>query len=132
MLSARVRAGGLNRALIAGEDPATSRQLTARALQLTKPSSRAAIARALDGLLWNAQSPRGRWRVRPHREAVCANASALGALAALLDGPAPLYARGVAALDELLSDGTGPVYHGDAQALAHALGESRAAMTGVA
>jgi hypothetical protein len=129
-LAARMRAGRLNRALIAGEDPAGSRQLTARSRQLTAPSSRAALAGGLNRLLWSAQAPSGRLRVRPNREAVCANASALGSLASLLAGPTPLYARGVAVLEELLSDGNGPAYRGDPQALARMLGECRAALSG--
>jgi hypothetical protein len=127
-LTARVCAGRLNRALIAGEDPAGSRQLAARAQQLTAPSSRAALATDLNRLLWSAQAPRGRLRLQPHREAVCASASALGSLAALLAGPAPLYARGVAMLEELLSDGNGPAYRGDAPALARTLDACRAAL----
>jgi len=132
MLAARMCAGRLNRALIAGGDPASSRRLAARARQLTSPSSRTALADNLDRLLWNAQVSHGRWHVRPNRQAVCANASALGALAGLLVSPTPLYARGVAALEELLSDGIGPVYRGDAQALAHRLEECRALLTGAA
>lgn len=128
MLMARVRASSLNRALIAGGDPARSRLLAARVRQLTSARSRDALAGGLDRLLWSAQAPAGRWRVRPHRQAVCANASALGELAALLASATPLYAPGVAALEELLSDGIGPVYHGDGEALACRLGECRAAM----
>jgi hypothetical protein len=127
-LTARVCAGRLNRALIAGEDPASSRQLAARAQQLTAPSSRATLASDLNRLLWSAQAPRGRLRLRPHREAVCTNASALGSLAALLASPAPLYARGVAILEELLSDGNGPAYRGDAPALARTLEACREAL----
>ncbi|HSZ05059.1 MAG TPA: hypothetical protein VK778_07650 [Solirubrobacteraceae bacterium] len=130
MLAARVRVGSLNRSLIAHGDPAESRQLAARAQQLTSPRSRAALASDLDRLLWSAQAPAGRWRVPLHREAVCANASALGELAGLLASPTPLYAPGVAALEELLSDGLGPVYRGDGEALACRLGACRAAMTG--
>jgi hypothetical protein len=129
-LAARVFAARLNRALIAGEDPAGSRQLVARSRQLTAPSSRAALAGGLSRLLSSAQAPSGRLRVRGNRQAVCANASALGSLAILLTSPTPLYARGVAALEELLSDGNGPAYRGDSQTLAHMLEECRAALYG--
>jgi hypothetical protein len=129
-LLARARAGALNESLIAGADPAASRLLAARALQLTSPRSRAALARGLNTLLWSAQAAPSRWRVRPQRDAVCANASALGELASLLASSSPLYARGVAALEQLLSDGTGAAYRGDGEALASRLEECRAAMTG--
>ncbi len=127
---ARVRAGALNESLIAGADPAASRLLAARAMQLTSTRSRASLASGVDRLLWSAQAPVGRWRVRPHREAVCANASALGGLASLLVSTSPLYARGVAMLERLLTDGTGAVYRGDAELLAHTLEQCRAAITG--
>ena len=127
---ARARSGTLNDALIAGADPASSRALAARTRQLTSPRSRAALAQGLDRLLRSAQADPGRWRVCPPRRAVCANASALGELASLLVSAAPLYARGVAALEQLVSDGTGAAYRGDPEALARGLEECRAAMTG--
>jgi hypothetical protein len=129
-LLARARAGALNEALVAGCDPAVSRVLAARALQLTSARSRASLAEGLDRLLRSAQAAPSRWRVRPQRDAVCANASALGELASLLASASPLYARGVAALELLLSDGTGAAYRGDGEALASRLEECRAAMTG--
>ncbi len=129
-LLARARAYRLNEALIAGADPAASRQLAARALQLTSPRSRESLASGLDTLLWSAQAPAPRWRVRPRRDSVCANAAALGELASLLGSTSPLYVRGLALLDRLLIDGTGPAYHGDAEELARGLEECRAAMTG--
>lgn len=129
-LLARTRARTLNDALVAGADPASSRALAARAQQLTSPGTRAALAQGLDRLLRSAQSGPGRWRVCPRRDTVCANASALGELASLLAGTSPLYARGVAALEQLVSDGTGAAYRGDAEALARRLEECRAAMTG--
>jgi len=129
-LLARARAGALNESLIAGADPADSRLLAARALQLTSPRSRAALARGVDTLLWSAQAAPSRWRVRPQRDAVCANASALGELASLLVSASPLYARGMALLERLLTDGTGAAYHGDAEVLGRMLEECRAAITG--
>ncbi len=129
-LFARARASTLNAALIAGADPTCSRQLAARALQLSSPRSRGSLASGLDTLLRSAQAPAGRLRVRPARGAVCANASVLAELAGLLSGASPLYVQGVAALEQLLSDGTGPAYHGSDEVLARRLRECRAAMTG--
>jgi hypothetical protein len=129
---ARLRAVKLNDELLAGGDPGGSRLLVARALQLTSRRSRAALAEGLQRLLRRAQMPASPLSVvRVRRDAVCANASALAELALLLDSPAPLYAQGVAALERLLGDGTGPAYRGDAQTLAGALEECRQRMTGV-
>jgi hypothetical protein len=61
---------------------------------------------------------------------LCAKASALGGLASLLVSTSPLYARGVAMLEQLLTDGTGAVYRGDTELLAHTLEQCRAAITG--
>jgi hypothetical protein len=58
-------------------------------------------------------------------------ASALAELGSLLDSSAPLYAQGLAALERLLGDGTGPAYRGDAQTLAGVLEECRQRMTGL-
>jgi hypothetical protein len=49
-------------------------------------------------------------------------------LAALLRGPRPLYAPGIAMLGRLLADGTGPAYLGRSRTLARRLGETRAAL----
>jgi hypothetical protein len=127
---ARARASTLNGALAAGRDPTCSPLLAARALQLTSPRSRASLAGGLDLLLRCAQAPPSRWRARGRRDAVCANASALGELAALVAGTSPLYVRGVAALEQLLSDGTSPAYRGDPETLARRLRECRWGMTG--
>ncbi len=127
---ARARASALNATLIAGADPASSPQLAARALQLTSRRTRESLASGLGEFLWRAQAPRTRWRVCPRRTAVCANASALAELAGLLAGESPVYARGVATLEQLLTDGSGAAYRGDAELLARRLRECRRAMTG--
>jgi hypothetical protein len=129
-LLARARAGSLDRALIAGADPAGSRQLAARAAALTSPRVRALTADGLERLLQAAQGPPSRRRVLPRRDPVLASASELRELATRLREPAPLYARGVAIAGELLTDGSGPVYLGDRQSLALKLHEARAALAG--
>ena len=66
-------------------------------------------------------------------ETVGGAAPALRELAALLRGRRPLYARGLAMLGELLSDGTGAFYaRPGGTALEHALVEIRAALAGEA
>ena len=73
----------------------------------------------------------GRWQERPFKRAAEANARELHALAARLRGPGPLYARGIAMLSRLLTDGAGPAYsdrRGDV--LAQRLRDARLAMGG--
>jgi hypothetical protein len=129
-LLARVRSGSLDRMLIAGCDPAASRQLAARAGALTSRRYRSAIADGLEGMLRAAVESPSRRRVLPRREAVLANAPAMRALADVLRGASPLYAQGIALVNELLADGTGPLYVGDGEDLAALLREAGAAMVG--
>ncbi len=129
-LAARARAGSLDRALIAGADPARSPQLSARAALLTSPRTRTAIAGGLERLVEAARGPRGRWCAVSAGAPLLASAAELLELAELLRGRAPLYARGVAMLNELISDGTGPAYHGERDELARVLREARSALAG--
>jgi hypothetical protein len=64
-LVARVRAAALDRALLAGADPARSSQLAARAHALTSPRSRAAAADGLERWLSSADGATSRRRVLP-------------------------------------------------------------------
>ncbi len=109
-LLARLRRIELDRALAAGADPDSSRQIAARAAQLTSPGARAWIADGLERLAGAADAPAGRARVLPSRVAVRANRAALLELADVLRGGAPLYARGVAMLASVITDGTGAAY----------------------
>jgi hypothetical protein len=130
-VGARLRAHALDRALIAGADPAASPQLAARAGALTSRANRATMARGIERLVQAAlQSPRGRRAVVPPREAVAGHADQLRALASLLQGHTPLYARGIAMVRELLTDGTGPAYYGDGEALTRRLRETQSALGG--
>ncbi len=127
-LVARLRAGSLDRRLIAGANPADAPQLAARVEALLAPGTRLTIATGLEALLEAARGRRGRWCAVGSGEPLLANAQELNALAVLLRGRAPLNARGVALLSELLSDGTGPAYRGGSDELAHRLLEARAAL----
>lgn len=129
--AARARSGSLDRALIAGADPADAPQLAARAAMLTSRLSRTSIAEGLERLLAAAQGPASQRRMRPLRAPVLASAGELRELAALLRGSSPLYARGIALLGQLLSDGTGPAYFGEGDVLARRLQEAREAMRGL-
>ena len=130
-LIARVLPGSLDRALIAGCDPAGSPHLAARAARLTDLRSRATIGEGLERLLETAEGTRRRRAVLRRGGDVVANASTLRDLAAVLRGTAPLYARGIAIANQLLTDGTGPAYAGGGEALRLWLLEARAAMYGL-
>jgi hypothetical protein len=129
-MAARVHSHSLDRALIAGADPSGSPQLAARAAQLTSPRTRALIAEGLQRLVRAAQGPQKRWRAASRRGQLLANASRLHELASALASGAPLYARGIAMLNQLLTDGTGPAYLGDGESLARRLDEARTALAG--
>ena len=125
-LVARLRGSMLDHALIEGADPAASQRLCARAALLTSAPVRGELADGLELLAARAQRPSRRWWASPRAVAAAANAELLRELAALLrERPTP-QARGVAMVLRLLSDGTGPMYDGDARALERELREARA------
>ncbi len=117
-LLARVRSLSLDRKLIGGADPASSTALAARAAELTSVSCRDSVAAALERLLSAGQEPPRRTRVRPDPAAVLANESTMHRLAERLRSVEPLYARGIAHVEALLSNANSPIFRGDAQALA--------------
>jgi hypothetical protein len=130
-IAARLHRSKLDRALSDGADPAESPLIAARAVQLAGSATRARIADGLESLARSAEAPPGRVRVLPPRAAMLANRSELLGLAELLRRDRPLYARGVAALEVLVTDGTGPAYtdrRGDV--LARRLQVARAELTG--
>jgi hypothetical protein len=129
-LTARVHSQSLDRALIAGADPSGSPRLAARTAQLTSPRTRALIAGGLERLLRGAQGPQRRWWAVSRRDQLLANASRLHELAGMLASDLPLYARGIALLNQLLTDGSGPAYHGPGEGLARRLDEALMALQG--
>jgi hypothetical protein len=77
------------------------------------------LAHALERLALTTEGMTGLFRVAPRRQAVRANRQALLDLAVRLRRGGPLYARGIAILELVLIDGTGPAYrdaHGEALA----------------
>jgi hypothetical protein len=127
---ARLRHASLDRELAAGADPASSPQLAARAARLAMTRERTHLAEGVERLLSATQGPQRRWWAVAEREPVVANAAELSDLAALLRSSTPLYARGVAIVNQLLTDGTGPAYVGNAERLERRLHDARAAMCG--
>jgi hypothetical protein len=115
-VAARVRRLDLDQALADGADPAASPLLAARAAQLVRRAGRYRIAAALEHVALTVDTPGGRLSTRPLRAAVRANRAQLLELAATLRGNRLLYARGIAILELVLIDGTGPAYcdpHGE-------------------
>jgi hypothetical protein len=132
-LAARLRAGSLDEALIAGADPAASRALAARVELLGARETRGALADAIELLVIRARGPRTLRAPLSDRAAVLANAGELDSVAQLLRGPEALHARGIAIVSQLLTDGTGPLHHaGGSAATARTLAQARRALTGLA
>jgi len=111
--AARLWARRLDGQLAAGAASWRSPRHAARALQLTAPRSRRALAAALEELLEEAELPRAaaRWAaIEPCREQVRAARAPILAIAVRLRDGAPVRANGVARLRLLLSDGLGPCF----------------------
>jgi hypothetical protein len=109
-LRARVRRLELDHALAEGADPSSSPLLAARAAQLVRRANRQRLAAALEDLALTSEQSRAAFRVTPRRQATGANRGKLVELAAILRKGTPLYARGIAILELVLIDGTGPAY----------------------
>jgi hypothetical protein len=109
-LRARLRRLELDHALAEGVDPSVSPLLAARAAQLVAPGARHRLATALERLVLTGDAPASRWQVTPRRKATDANRQRLLNLAATLRRGGLLYARGIAILELVLIDGTGPAY----------------------
>jgi hypothetical protein len=122
-LAARVMTARLDRELAAGRPPGWSGPSMARADRLVSPPFRAALADDWDRVPRLPARPR--WLLR--RDAVAAAEPAIRLLTARLRAPRPVTARGVALANELLTDGTGPLYNpASAVPLAAALAEAAA------
>lgn len=112
-LSARLRAPWLDRQLAAGVPSWHSRAHAARALQLTSDRNRRRLARFLERLVERAEERPAPFRsasVPPCRAQVREARPLMLAIALRLRTVAPVDARGIARLMDLLSDGGGPCY----------------------
>jgi hypothetical protein len=110
-LAARLRAGSLDRQLARGVAPESGGALTLRARALIGPSARATLARQLRRVVSDARGGHV-WmtRVPVRRPEVLDAADELDVLADRLAAPGPVDVRGVAQVQVLLTDGTGPLY----------------------
>jgi hypothetical protein len=112
-LLARLQALRLDRQLAAGVVPWHSKVHATRSLQLTSDRRRRELARWLEDLGERADGPPVQWRsaaVPPCRPQVSEGRPVILAIVARLRATAPVDARGMARLQQLLTDGAGPCY----------------------
>jgi hypothetical protein len=109
-LVARGRHGTLDRAIAAGADPAGSPLLAARSAQLATMRTRHRVAADLERVARSAAGGCSRFRTLPSRRAVRRNRDELMALAGTLRADGAAYARGIALLELVATDGAGPAY----------------------
>lgn len=130
-LRARASRLKLDRLLAAGADQSASPLLAARAAQLVDPSTRQRIAACLEQFAFTVDRPSSRVKTLPLRGAVRPNQEALLELARTLPHGQLQYARGIAMLELILADGTGPAYTDPTgEGLAHQLAMAVQALTG--
>jgi hypothetical protein len=109
---ARLRARALDRALAAGESSETAPAVALRARRLTELSTRRQLARSLRAMVLRAREGTAcAWKVPVARHRVLAAMSELTRLANLLLTPGPVDPSGVAQVQLLVTDGTGPLYN---------------------
>jgi regulator of extracellular matrix RemA (YlzA/DUF370 family) len=114
--AARRLAGSLDRELARGVAPASRASLAVRAHAQIGPPARVAMAARLERVVHDARVGRRSRaaRVPVRRGQVLAAAEHFETLARRLLGPEPVSARGVAEVQVLLRDGSGPLYDRDA------------------
>jgi hypothetical protein len=104
----------LDQQLAKGASPDGSAMLAVRADRLVRPAVRQALARRLVAVLTEASAP-ALWprgcRIPVQGASVRAAAGSLAVLVDRLLTPAPLPARGIAQVQLLLTDGSGPLYY---------------------
>jgi hypothetical protein len=112
----RVKRGSLDAQLAEGADPLRDAALALRARQLVSRHTREQFATGLEGLVSRAERPplpRAVAVPLPRRQILEARTGLLD-LASCLRAERPLYARGMALLSWLLTNGSGPVYRAGA------------------
>ena len=129
-LQARLRANRLDRQLAEGVPPERSAALALRARRLVEPGTATTLARALQRILRDARTANPMpARMPTRRGAVREAAGDLADLALRLVAPYPPAVRGLAQVNLLVTDGTGPLYSGrDNEDLAAAVRRARAAL----
>jgi hypothetical protein len=129
-LAASLRWFSLDERLAAGEDPSHSALVAAQAARLMERRHRDRLAAALGGLLLAAERAPRISRVSPNRNALRRHETAVRELARRVESDQTVYARGLARLERLLSDSTGPAFRGGAGELAAELERIEADLSG--
>jgi len=130
-LMARGRHATLDRAIADGADPAGSPLLAARSAQLATMQMRTRIAADLERVARSAAERCSRFQTLPSPEAVRQNHGELMALAGTLREGGAAYARGIALLELVVTDGAGPAYiDPDGAVLARRLRQARERLAG--
>lgn len=129
-LTARLRAGRLDRLIAVGVPAPVGSAQAAHEARLTSTAEREAIARSLRTAVADA---RGRGllmssRVPLHVPNITAAADMIDAVTLRLHSPRPVSARGMARLRQILGDGTGPMYRYGRGDLRGRLGAALAAL----
>jgi hypothetical protein len=127
----RWRRDRLDDELARGADPAASRELGLRAVQLRSPAERSRLANALMDALGDARGPNlGPFRIKARRqhEAIRESADELTALVVRLRDDHPIAVRGAAMTARLLRSGASPRRRGNGQELRHAIRAARVAL----
>jgi hypothetical protein len=120
-LQARVERSSLDAALARGADPCESRVLAHRAARLTSERTRKKMAARIEDIVARAgRAPSGKVvdvysrafsaAIEPDRDEVAAAGPLLMRVQELLLSSTPVYARGVALLEELLGQGDSSLY----------------------
>jgi hypothetical protein len=107
-----LRRGALSRAIAAGADPSSSPELARRARQLTSNEFRLTLAAGLTRILKDTERNRAALTaaVPLQRREIIAARNDIERLAQDLRGPDEVQSRGMALVDELLTDGCSPFY----------------------
>lgn len=130
-LQVLVHRGQLDRLLAEGRSPTTDPRLAVRAAQLARLAVRARVAAGLRDAVRSIDETALTLRLRPQVPvdvaSVRACASEIGELARALTDLNPRV-RGVAIARELLTDGAGPLYTGQADQLRNTLLTARSAL----
>jgi len=129
-LTARLRAGRLDRLIAVGVPAAAGSAQAAHEARLVSRAERETIARSLRTAMADA---RGRGllmssRVPMHVPNITAAEDMIDAVTLRLHSPQPVSARGMARLRQILSDGTGPMYRYGRGDLRGRLGAALAAL----
>jgi hypothetical protein len=129
-LIARLQAGKLDAMLAVGAPTPAGSALAVRAERLTSFSEREDIARVLRHVLLETTRERTvvSARVPLHCKNIAAAEKLIDAITLRLHAPLPVSARGMARLNRVLTDGSGPLYESGRGDLAGRLGAALAAL----